>query len=216
MRRSVCIIVAQQNSEVVRNRLDGVEKEPDPTQMLEYEYTVDEDNVLEWVSTQWLTFAAENQARGLQPELILGHSLWEYVSGAETRHLYERLFDRVRELQAPVSVPFRCDAPELRRFMRLTIEPAEDCSLRIVVQLVREEERERVALLDVGVGRDEAFLSMCSWCRRVLAAPDQWEEVEIAIQLLGLFERDSLPEISHGVCPDCYARVMGEVDGVAS
>ena len=92
--------------------------------MPEYEYTVDEDDVLEWVSSHWLTFAAENAAVGLQPEIILGRSLWEFVSGAETRHLYEHLFNKAREIQAPVSVPFRCDAPALRRFMRLTIKPA--------------------------------------------------------------------------------------------
>jgi hypothetical protein len=68
--------------------------------------------------------------------------------------------------------------------------------------------RERVELLDVGVSRDSDLVTMCSWCRRVLAAEDRWKEVEIAIQLLGLFEGDSLPGISHGVCPECYARVM--------
>ena len=92
--------------------------------------------------------------------------------------------------------------------MRLTIEPAEDRSLRIVVQLLKEEERERVALLDAMVRRDDDLITMCSWCRRVRTAPDSWEEVEVAIQLLGLFDRDALPQITHGVCPECTVRVM--------
>lgn len=125
------------------------------------------------MSDGWLAFAVENGSDGLQPERILGRSLWDFISGAENRQLYRHLFARAREMEAPISVPFRCDAPEFRRFMRLTIEPTKDGSLSLSTRLVREEERERVALLDASVSRGDDLVSMCSWCLRILTAPDQ-------------------------------------------
>ena len=176
--------------------------------MRQYRYTVDRDDLLEWVSSEWLTFAKENEAMGLVPELILGRSLWEFIGGVETRHLYRHLFEKARERHVSVSVPFRCDAPTVRRYMRLTIEPTKDASLEIVIDVLREEDREYVALLDVTVPRSTDLVTMCSWCRRVMVESDQWEEVEKAIELLGLFLQEELPSITHGVCPECYAAVM--------
>jgi hypothetical protein len=43
---------------------------------------------------------------------------------------------------------------------------------------------------------------MCGWCKRV-AIGDAWMEVEDAVSELRLFERKVLPDISHGICPDC-------------
>ena len=175
--------------------------------MIEYEYTVDRADALQWVSDHWLSFAAENEAVGMEPELIIGRSLWDFISGAETRHLYEHLFSRARESNAPVAIPFRCDSPAARRFMRLEIQPGRDRQLQIVVRVDREEVRDPVALLELSQPRTGEWLTMCSWCRRIMVG-EQWKEVEEAISDLGLFAGDPLPTISHGVCPGCYDGVM--------
>lgn len=183
--------------------------------MEQYRYTISQDDQMESVSEAWSTFAEENSATDLGPARIVGRSLWDFITDAETRQLYEHLFARVREVQASVSVPFRCDAPAIRRFMRLTIAPAGSGSLELVVHVVAEEERQEVELLDVSIPRDSDLITMCSWCLRVLVAPDQWDEVEVAIERLRLFERRVLPGISHGVCPECFARVMSVGGGEA-
>lgn len=196
-------VVTGPNPSALGSRMARTVNEP----MIEYEYTVDRADALQWVSDHWLSFAAENKAVGMEPELIIGRSLWDFISGAETRHLYEHLFSRARESNASVAVPFRCDSPAARRFMRLEIQPGRDRQLRIVVRVDREEVRDPVALLESSRARTDRLLTMCSWCRRILVG-EQWEEVEEAISDLGLFAGDALPTISHGVCPDCYDGVM--------
>jgi hypothetical protein len=42
---------------------------------------------------------------------------------------------------------------------------------------------------------------------------DPEEEVEIAVQKMGVFEKDISPQITHTACNDCYAVVMAELDG---
>lgn len=175
--------------------------------MAEYEYVLDRDDVLQWVSDTWLRFAEENEASGMRPELILGRSLWDFIGCAKTRYLYEHLFATARDDTRSVSVPFRCDAPGLRRFMRLKISPEDDHSLRILVRLEREEPRDPVEFLEPGDAQPHELMKMCSWCRRVRSG-EEWKEVEEVIANRRLFKGDPLPAISHGVCPDCFDGVL--------
>lgn len=41
----------------------------------------------------------------------------------------------------------------------------------------------------------------------MVAIPGGWGEVEQAVKELGLFIGETLPMISHGMCPACYAAV---------
>jgi hypothetical protein len=43
---------------------------------------------------------------------------------------------------------------------------------------------------------------MCGWCKRV-SVRNTWVEVEDAVLELRLFEREVLPDLTHGICPGC-------------
>ncbi len=45
----------------------------------------------------------------------------------------------------------------------------------------------------------QKMLRMCAWCKRVHVERDTWEPVEAYIH------RRAQAELTHGVCPDCYA-----------
>lgn len=111
---------------------------------------------------------------------------------------------RIRGEVRSVELPFRCDGPDVRREMDIHIA-ARSCG-RFVLFSARprsEEQRpEFQPLLAANTPRDEETLVMCGWCDRFLVGAD-WVEVEEAAARLGLFQRTELPEISHGVCPDC-------------
>jgi hypothetical protein len=53
---------------------------------------------------------------------------------------------------------------------------------------------------------DEPLLRVCSWCKKVDTRWG-WCEAEEAVVRLGLFEAQALPDITHGICQDCYERV---------
>lgn len=91
-----------------------------------YAYEIDNDDRIRVVSPGWVRFAEENHAAELQPDTVVGQSVWRYISDAETRLLYERLFASVREDRRARRIPFRCDGPYRRRFMRLTVSWLEE------------------------------------------------------------------------------------------
>lgn len=157
------------------------------------------------VSGDWDTFAVQGGSRELAGDSVLGRPLWDFIGGDEVRHLFRILLSRVRETGRPVTVPFRCDAPELRRWQTLTFRPVPDVErgIDVVVRNVAEEGRPAVPLLDPTVSRSEEHLVVCAWCRRTRLDEEEWAEVEVAAERLGLFGATDLPAISHGICPDC-------------
>ena len=164
-------------------------------------YEIDAALRLTGVNERWCEFARENDAPGLLPPSVLGRPV---LAGSDltTVHVYRQLFDRVRATAVPVSFGIRCDGPALRRWLKLTIA-SRGGGFEVQSLLERAEPREAVALLVAPRLDDGSVVHMCSWCKRCDAG-GAWLEVEDAVRALGLFEREVLPAISHGMCDDCY------------
>lgn len=153
------------------------------------------------VDANWVAFAAENGLPALTAEAVTGKSLWNYLLNSTSKQFYKIFMAEVRKTGRPITVPFRCDSPECRRFMKLCLLSLPDGALEFRSGLIREEARPRVNLLDPEFPRTEEFLTMCAWCKKV-KAPD-WMEAEDAVQRLKFFDQPQLPRISHGICEDC-------------
>ncbi|HEX4670092.1 MAG TPA: hypothetical protein VH275_08995 [Solirubrobacterales bacterium] len=135
--------------------------------------------------------------------------LWDFVAGEELEKLQRMLLRRIRGELRSADIPCRCDGPEVRREMDLHI--AAQSSGRFVLfsaRLRAEQQRDEFQpLLDAETPRGQETLTMCGWCDRFLV-DGEWVEVEEAVARLGLFALPELPEISHGVCPDCSEMLM--------
>jgi hypothetical protein len=78
-------------------------------------------------------------------------------------------------------------------------------------RIVLEEPRQPVDLLDGGPPRtSERIVTLCGWCKAARRPEGGWDEVEQLVASARLFEKDRLPQISHGICPDCEAAVRAE------
>ncbi len=172
-----------------------------------YRYRVDVADVLTWVDSWWLAFARENGAAELKPETVLGRSLWEFVAGEETRRLFRIIHDRIRTSGAPMVLPFRCDSPCLKRQMRLTITAERAGQLLYDSVLLAVEPQVEHRVLQVDQPRSEAFLTMCSCCKRSLLEPLGWLDLDEISTRLRLFESPKVPQIRYEICPDCAAVV---------
>jgi len=161
------------------------------------------------VSSAWEAFARANDAPDLSPARVVGSSLWDWVSGAEVQHVYRALFTRLRTQPRTLRVPFRCDSPALRRFMELALSAMPDGGVRCEARLLRAEQRTPVPLLEAGLERGEAFLAMCSWCKRA-RSDGAWLELEQAIAAFDLLD-DAPPWLTHTICDACEARVGAEL-----
>jgi hypothetical protein len=170
-------------------------------------YAIDEHDHLIKVDGGYYRFAEENG----WPDAgsTLGRSLWDYVAGRELVKLQRLLVRRIRDEVGDVELPFRCDAPAVRREMdiRIVARPGG----RVVLfssRLRAEEERDLPQLLlDPAAPRSDEMLEMCGWCDR-FNVDGEWVEVEEAARRLELFNRPELPALSHGICPDCNAMLL--------
>lgn len=173
----------------------------------EIRYRVSAEGAIEAIEGPWQEFARNNEAPELAdpPE---GRSLIDFVTGSSTRELIRNLMAKVREEGRPLEIPYRCDAPHRRRFMRLRIEPHDEGTVLFRSWIEREEPREPVPLMEFKAPRSSELLKMCAWCNR-FDVEEEWLEVEDAVDRLKLFGVTLLPDISHGVCPGCEEQVLG-------
>lgn len=169
-------------------------------------WRLDQELRVRAVGAAWDRFAAENGAPTLDADHVVGRPWLSCVADATTRSLYLRLFSRVRESGEPVTVPIRCDAPDRRRWLDLTIAPDRDAGLCLESRVRLVEPRPPVALLDVRVPRSEETLRICGWCKRV-ELDGRWVEVEQAAEDGRLLESEVLPQLEHATCPACEVAV---------
>jgi hypothetical protein len=57
--------------------------------------------------------------------------------------------------------------------------------------------------LDAEHERSQAFLSMCSCCKRSLLEPVGWLDLEEVSVRLRIFEMPKIPKVHYTVCPNC-------------
>src|SRR5262252_7273062 len=85
-------------------------------------YWVALDGTLARLSDAWDTFAVENNAPELVATRVVGRSLWDFVHDTTTRNLYARMIAGVR-VGRTYRFPLRCDAPQFRRRLEMSLEP---------------------------------------------------------------------------------------------
>lgn len=176
-------------------------------------YRIDGTDHVVSVDDAWLAFAAENDAPELTREHVVGRPLWDFVQGSEVRRLLRLVLSRVRRNDVPLLLPFRCDSPDRRRFMRMALTPLPGDELRVDSILERQDRQPPIRLLDRRAPRSAQAPVLCSLCRRVeLPGQDRdrdhdWVEVEDAVVRLELFGAGPLPRLAHGVCPGCRGLV---------
>jgi hypothetical protein len=173
-------------------------------------YHVDERNCIIYVDSGWDAFARENGASTLQRDAVVGRPLLSFITGRAMKHLSESILQRVRSTRHPLTFPFRCDGPAIRRLMTLTMTPLEDDVIKFDVHTLQGTQRDYVALLDPVVLRSDEWLTVCSWCKRV-DVQNEWIEVEDATARLRLLDAPTVPHMTHGICPDCGIALTREM-----
>ncbi|WP_372726126.1 hypothetical protein [Novipirellula sp.] len=168
-----------------------------------YRYRVDASDTIIAVDEWWLAFAKENNSLDLDEASVIGKSLWSFIADYPTQKLYKEIHHFVRVTGNPITVPFRCDSPTLRRYMQLTITLNDDKQLAYESVLLRAVASRRLAMLDPVQQRSAAFLTMCSFCKRSLIEPSGWLEMENIAIKLRLYRKQTVPELRYTVCPEC-------------
>lgn len=170
-------------------------------------YRIDARGHLTYVNETWDSFAAANDAPELQASAVLGRPLADFISDVETRHIVNTLVRRAGETRRGLQVSLRCDGPDERRRLQMTVMPLPDGGTEFRTRPHWLGVRETMPLLDRRTPRTGQILTMCSWCNRVKVGSG-WDEVEVAVDRLALLEAPALPALTHGICQDCSDQLL--------
>ena len=175
------------------------------------EYHINKENKLIGLGDGWDSFAVDNKASQIQADRVLNRSLFDFVNDSYCRHIYDMVISRVWQTQKPVNFPFRCDAPDRRRYMQMEVAYIDADSLCFRSCITREESRGPILLLDTEIPRTDEVVVICSWCKKIRVVDETWLEVEDGIAQLGLFNAGPQPGLSHGMCNACYENTSEEL-----
>lgn len=163
-------------------------------------HRVDANDKIVYINAAWREFAQRNGAPDL-PGRVSGTSLWDHLSGGTVREVSKGLVASVRCSGNSLKLPFRCDAPDTRRFLEMELTPLGNGEVEFRSRVIRTEQRPPVPVPLEAEGTP-LFL-VCAWCMR-FRCEDDWCEVEEAVQTLGVFNESQL-KVSHGICEACLA-----------
>jgi hypothetical protein len=173
-------------------------------------YRINSRDELIFVSPSWTDFALANDAPELVPDRVLGRRLWEFINDETTASLYREIVDQAHSGRE-ISVRFRCDAPGHRRRMEMAIKRSRAAEIEFTSKTISLEDRQPVELLDATLPRIGGLLRICGWCKRIDAGDGSWSEIDDAADTFTLFERSSLPPLSHGMCEACFHEVSNGI-----
>ena len=128
-------------------------------------YRVDANARITFVNDCWDDFARDNGAPELTGAAVIGRLMSEFISGAETWHLYGLLTRHAQRVSRPFSLRFRCDAPHAQRFMPELLEKIGNGELRPETIITH-----RLPLADAARGY-QVFNSQDEECRKVVLTP---------------------------------------------
>lgn len=172
-------------------------------------YYIDRRDRIITIDDSFIKFALDNNASGMTRNIEFS-SIWQYISGDIVRYIYRELFREVRERRREIEFPFRCDSPHEKRFMRMKMIPLLDGKIGFVSHLIRNERYDTPnRLLDMKSDRNSKQITMCSWCKAIevnIRGKNEWVDIEKGLEYYEMFETEKIPEVSHGICPECASQ----------
>ena len=167
------------------------------------EYSIDCNDMVVSTGGDWDRFATENDGEELanEPPKL---SLWSQIEGQDAREVWRLVVNEVRRSDTAAKVPFRCDAPGLRRWYEVSVTPGEDGSVDFRSELLFEEERPAVNLVLRGAERTRSVepIEVCCWCARGRDG-NRWISLDELVLKRRVLENQPVPEVVQGICQEC-------------
>lgn len=145
---------------------------------------------------------------------IIGKPLLEFICDDVTRMYVTTMIDSVRIIPQTLFRPYRCDSPEMKRFMQMIITPEDNGWVRVSHELLRCEPLKKTVRFKTKIHEQNSILKKrnfvhykiefvrCSLCNRLRTlGTDKWQEADnLTIEKSNSL---NLIQVVYGICPDC-------------
>ncbi|MCX8083671.1 MAG: 60S ribosomal export protein NMD3 [Calditerrivibrio sp.] len=169
-------------------------------------YVLDRDMKIIEVGSRWDLMVYENCGNfHVLKENVLGKSIFDFITGDHIRMWFESLLNLAKISGKPVIRDYRCDSPEVKRFMKMKIYLLENNLIRLDHYIVKIEKIVQPICLNF---YNEFYLKVtrCSICNRFLYK-NRWIDVEEAVKYF-YFPLSSIVDI---ICNDCVRSQLESV-----
>lgn len=178
-------------------------------------YWLDAEDRIVKVNPLWDRFALANGGdRQLLSSEIRGRSVFDFITGDQTRMYLEALLQHARFLERSVSRSYRCDSPTLKRFMSMCITLEADHLVQLDHTLLKCEPLEQPIRYHHEPDQRAQAVPRCSVCTRLLIK-GRWLSPEDA-EILGLLPPGKPLPVTYRICPSCRRRQPGQQTSAAS
>jgi hypothetical protein len=126
--------------------------------------------------------------------LTFGQSIWSSETTRPEARMPSSAGPRLRYISASL--------PKQREVVR---PKARELRARPALLLRRWATWWRIVRSWRGTPVEQRFLALCAYCGHVRVPGGEWEEIPRAVARR--FHIDSDPQVTHGVCPDCFAKL---------
>lgn len=159
-------------------------------------YVLDDRNRICSVSGVWDEFADENGGRKLSSNDVCGRTIWDFVAGDATRMWLDAIFQLTRLRGTCLERSYRCDSPDVKRFMRMRVLADQGRFLRIEHEILATEPRAAPVPIHYGANALDGIHRRCSICGRVHIG--RWQE-----PLAEHVDASNRIMVIYTVCEDC-------------
>jgi hypothetical protein len=160
----------------------------------------DQDRIVE-VNSNWDRIARENDGEAVVADRILGTKLYAHVTDEPSRMYVWTMLDSVRKLHRPSVKLYRCDSPDLKRHMQMTILPESGGGLLVQHRLIRTEKAPLRIRYICQPGARPSLVLRCTMCVK-LKIEGAWITSDATI-LAGIGQRDGSVRVAYSICEDC-------------
>lgn len=170
--------------------------------VLRVSYWIDDTDRIARVNQVWDNFALSNDGGdALLASRVIGRNVYDFITGDETRMYLGALLQHARFLNHTVVRPYRCDSPDVRRFMEMRVIPDEGSLVRLDHVLIRAEPYLTPVVYRYERDPGGKAVLRCSVCSNLLVS-DRWFVPEDTRILCGIPPDQPLP-VRYTVCPSC-------------
>lgn len=160
------------------------------------------DRIVEAGSDAWDEFARQNGGGKALRVQIEGTSLYAHVAGEASRMFVWTMLDGVRKLGRSATKLYRCDSPQLKRQMEMTITPSGKGGLLVTHRTVRTEAMLRPVSFAAKAHHTTGLLLRCSMCNR-LRINGAWYEPDAANFSAAQPPPSGAVAVAYSICEAC-------------
>jgi len=168
-------------------------------------YWVDKKNTIQKVNDSWdQAMDAESWSHRAASFNIIGQNILDFIVDDITRMYVASMLDAVRVCAKPLVRPYRCDSPECKRYMQMTVTPDADGLVRVSHELIKTEQLKQKAYFfnDQTNKNFSAHHVRCSLCNKLKKiGSSNWEDVDKLSDRGQMMQKGN--PVLYGVCPKC-------------